>query len=50
MVIILEGEISEKQLLQRIALKNIRQLLVLDEPQNEKAISLNHLDRAIISL
>lgn len=50
MAIILEGEISEKQLPQRIVLKNIRQLLVLDELQNEKPVSLNRLHRAIISL
>lgn len=49
MAIILEGEISEKQLPQRIVLINIRQLLVLDELQNEKPVSLNHLHRAIIS-
>lgn len=50
MAIILGEEISEKQLQQRIVLKNVRQLLVLDELQNGKAISLNRLHRAAISL
>lgn len=50
MAIILEEEISEKQLQQRIVLKNVRQLLVLDELQKEKAISLSHLHQAVISL